>query len=184
MANISLASLSPIFELAIFHKRHWRNLVHPRKGDTCQGLASPHFSESNCSFSHLHPSIWIKHVSFPTGASERHRETQHRRGVRAQPVWGPAAWLWRLCHRRRVWLHPAGDAKPGPAVEEHLCHVHGKKAQVRGTAQRAGKEEGPKRGAKKKNPDYPIYHFLLVAASKRSTGVPNLPSSTFSWEDK
>lgn len=129
------------------------------------------------SFSHLYARIAIKRVSFPTGPSERHREAQHGRGFRPQPVWGPTAWLWRVCHRRRVWLHPAGHAESGPAMEKYLCYVHGKKAQVSWDVQTTGKEEGPKR--KKKN-----YYFLSVAKSKNSLGFPNLSLSTFSWENK
>lgn len=64
------------------------------------------------------------------GFAERHREAQHRRGVRAEPVRGPAARLRRLFHRDGVRLHPAGHQRAGQTLEEHLRHVNGEEAQV------------------------------------------------------
>lgn len=147
IAKIFLDSFSHTFEVAVFYKGTWRNFMHSNKWNVCRGFAWAFLSQwiYCCGFSHLYASVWLKHVSFPAGASERHRETQHGCGLCPQPVRGSPAWLWCLCHRCRVRVHPAGYAQPGPAMEKYLRCVHGKKAKVSRAVQTVAKEEGPKK---------------------------------------
>lgn len=70
---------------------------------------------------------WMAHP----GASAWHRKAQYRCGICTESVWGASARLWRLCHRCRMWLYPAGNPLPWSPLEEHLCLVHGKETQVR-----------------------------------------------------
>ena len=147
IAKIFLDAFCHTFEVAVFFIKELEETSCVQGNEISVKVLPNHFwvSEYCCSFSHLYASVWMKRVSFPAGASERHRETQHGCGLCPQPVRGSPAWLWRLCHRCRVRFHPAGYAQPGPAMEKHLRCVHGKKAKVSRAVQTVAKEEGPKK---------------------------------------
>lgn len=76
------------------------------------------------------PSQGASRSPVTAGPAAGHRAAQRGRGVCVQHLRCPAARLGRLRQRDGVRLHPADHPQPGPALEEHMRHVHGAAHEV------------------------------------------------------